>query len=754
MPYRLICIYETYAKPSIALRIEVCQEGVGKSLPPFIRKVSVSDLYKEGVSTTPQLLDLLSHAGLESQPFRIDQRLLQDRDVLSLLLQHPDSYIESQPHGSIHKASCPFELPESHSLPIGQFACGELYIDHPATWHHNIRVRLRYADTLTPFRPFFSPLPYISRDSQLFLRDKDAEVALLRSIDDLYDESSKTISLSPSDTVTLSELTKKGWTLYVANQHKQYSKIYAHAAPSGITWFSTSENADVSNFSQILLDGFLNSRNYHESDGQISLFNSKDAEKADDKFIAEQLGASSDVLRLYTDNQTLSVSDIHNIDTTLTCSLHAQLRNYQHDGVFWLQQQRLNNHGCLLADEMGLGKTIQVIAHLCCLESDSRHLVIAPTSLIYNWQHEVLRFAPYLLSHISFVSYDMLRIHLSDYTCQSFDTIIIDEAQIIKNRQTKKYQSVGQLTCRHKIILTGTPIENSIEDLWSHFMMLMPEMRTLHQRLVSIGVPAIHEVYVAISGKLLKPFILRRIKQAVLSDLPERIEKNIYIELSEAERTIYNQIHTAILQAFNAGISGRITSIALEGLLRLRQACVSPKLLPSTISGVSSAESTKLLTALDYISAFRDEHRQVLVFSQFVSALQELEAILTSEKIRFVTLYGDTRDRETPVHQFQSDPSITVFLISLKAGGVGLNLTAADRVILLDDWWNPAVEDQAMSRAHRIGQNHNVLVLRLVCKDTVEEKILLLQDQKRLTIDQFNATNDKITIDEIKKLIS
>lgn len=751
MPYRLICIYETYNAPT-TLRIEVCLEGVGKSLPPFIRKVSLNDLYNEGVPTSPQLLDLLCHAALNSQPFRIDQRFLQDRDVLSLLLHHPDSYIESQPHGSIRKAACPLTLPESHSLPTGQFACGELYIDHPHTWHRNICVRLRYADTLYPFRPIFSPLPYISRDSRLFLRDKDAEVALLRTIDDIYDEESQTISLSPSDTDTLAQLTKKGWTLYVANQHKQYSKVHTHTTPSGIVWFST-DQAPSSNFAQQLLDGFLNSRNYHESDGQISLFNSKDAEKADDKSLAEQLGAPSDVLRLYTINQPLSESDIHDIDTELTNSLHAQLRTYQRDGVLWLQQQRLNNHGCLLADEMGLGKTIQVIAHLCCLEPDARHLVIAPTSLIYNWQHEVLRFAPHLLSHISFVSYDMLRIHLSDYICQSFDTIIIDEAQIIKNRQTKKYQSVGQLTCRHKIILTGTPIENSIEELWSHFMMLMPEMRTLHQRLVSIGVPAVHEAYVAITGKLLKPFILRRTKQTVLSDLPDRIEKKIYIELSESERTIYNQVHAAILQAFSTGISGRVTSIALEGLLRLRQACVSPKLLPSTISGASSAESTKLHTALDYITAFRDERRQVLVFSQFVSALHELETILTSENIRFVTLYGDTRDRETPVHQFQTDPSITVFLISLKAGGVGLNLTAADRVILLDDWWNPAVEDQAMGRAHRIGQRRNVIVLRLICKDTVEEKILQLQDQKLQTIDLFNATADKLTLEEIKSLL-
>lgn len=754
MAYQLICIYETYAKPSTALRIEVCLDGVSKSLPPFIRKVTLSDLYKDGLTSSSELLSLLNHAGLESQPFRIKSLFLQSQEVIYLLQSHTSSYIEAQPRGSIRKAVCPLkQMLRPSTIPTGQFIGGELYIDHPATWHRQIRVRLRYADTLTSFFPRFSSLPYITRSGQLYQRDEESEIKLLNRLGESYDEGTQTLTLSPSDTTTLSELTNKGWTLYLVNQHNHYSQVYAHTTPSGIAWFSTEENENQEEFSQILLEGFLNSRNYHESDGHISLFHNKDAVKTDDKSLAEQLGATSDVIKLYTNNQTLTDSDIHLINTTITNNLQAKLRSYQREGVLWLQCQRKNNHGCLLADEMGLGKTIQVIAHLCCLDEDARHLVIAPTSLIYNWQHEVSTFAPHLMPHITFVSYDMLHIHLSEFTCQTYDTIIIDEAQIIKNRQTKKYQSVGQLRCNHKIILTGTPIENSIEEMWSHFMMLMPPMRSLHQRLVNLGVPTVHEVYVTLSSKLLKPFILRRVKQTVLTDLPERIEKTVFIEMSDAERAIYQQVHTAILQAFSTGISGRISSIALESLLRLRQACVSPKLLPNTITGASTAESTKLRTALDYITTFRDEGRQVLVFSQFVSALKEMEQLLINESIRFVTLYGDTRDRKAPVEQFQSNSSITVFLVSLKAGGVGLNLTSADRVILLDDWWNPAVEDQAMGRAHRIGQQKNVLVLRLVCKDTVEEKILQLQDQKRQTIDLFNATSDRLTIEDLKSLL-
>ena len=475
--------------------------------------------------------------------------------------------------------------------------------------------------------------------------------------------------------------------------------------------------------------------------------------KADDSSLAARLGAPADALQLYKTNEPLSESEKQLITLRLSQNLNATLYPYQREGVLWLQQQRKNDHGCLLADEMGLGKTIQVIAHLCCLNPNVRHLIIAPTSLIYNWQNEVLRFAPLLKSQLTLVSYDMLRLHLDDYIHQSFDTIIIDEAQAIKNRQTKKYQAVSQLHSRHRIILTGTPIENSIDELWSHMMILNPYIQGLYRRLQTMGLPSIAEAYTTLSAKLLKPFILRREKSQVLTDLPERTEKTVYIELSETERTIYNQVHTSILHALSTGISGRVTSIALEGLLRLRQACVSPNLLPQDISKHEPFVSTKFQTALGLIESFKDEKRQVLIFSQFKSALVEMEQLLLQASIRFVTLYGDTSDRSTPVQQFQSDSSFTAFLISLKAGGFGLNLTSADRVILLDDWWNPAVEDQAMSRAHRIGQQNNVLVLRLVCKDTVEEKILQLQDQKRFTVDQFNASNDKITLEEIKNLI-
>lgn len=753
MDYRLICIYETQDYQLPELRIEVCLDsGSGRSIAPFQRKVSLNDLFCQ--EHPSPLLPLLDHSGLRHQPFRIDARLLQNPTVISLLSDYPYTFIQPSGKGSVKKGRCPLP-PTSNvaNIPDGRLIGGELYIDNLTSWHKKIRVRVRYTDAISDFSPVYSPVPFLTHNGKLYQRDMQAETDLLISLGDAYDSSTTTLSLSDGDISRLEELIQQGWKVYVPNLSKSYLQVYAHHESSGIVWFSTDEKANDSNLAQQLLDGYLHQRNYQESDGNITLFKRQDAEKSDDKTLASQLGVPFDAQQLYAENLPLSDTDISTIDSILSSKLKATLRSYQRDGVLWLQRQRKNNHGCLLADEMGLGKTIQIIAHLCCL-NNNRHLVIAPTSLIYNWQHEVNTFAPHLLSQFVFVSYDYLRIHLDDYISESYDTIIIDEAQVIKNRQTKKYQAISQLHCLHKIILTGTPIENSIDELWSHFMMLMPPIQGLYSRLQSLGVPSVPEVYISLSSKLLKPFILRRVKQQVLTDLPERTEKTVYIELTEQERTIYRRVHATILQAFASGLSGRISSIALEGLLRLRQACVSPSLLPSSVCSDSIATpSSKLQTAIDYIEQFRSEGRQVLVFSQFVSALHEMEQFLLQRTVRFVTLYGDTRDRSTPVAQFQANPDITVFLISLKAGGVGLNLTAADRVILLDDWWNPAVEDQAMGRAHRIGQQSNVLVLRLVCKDTVEEKILQLQDQKRHTVNLFNTSTDKLSLEELKALI-
>ena len=257
-------------------------------------------------------------------------------------------------------------------------------------------------------------------------RNEQAEIELLNMLGEDYNSATATLSFKDTDTESLAELTKKGWTLYVSSPNKAAYRLYYHHESSGINWFSTDQDVDQSEFAHQLLDGYLHRRNYHEYDGHIILFKKEDATISDDKTLAQQLDASFDVRQLYADSLPLTNAEINDIKTTLTNQLHATLRPYQLDGVMWLQQQRKNNHGCLLADEMGLGKTIQIIAHLCCLGNDRQHLIIAPTSLIYNWQNEVSRFAPQLLQQLTFVSYDMLRIHLYEYLPVFYDTIRVE----------------------------------------------------------------------------------------------------------------------------------------------------------------------------------------------------------------------------------------------------------------------------------------------------------------------------------------
>jgi SNF2 family DNA or RNA helicase len=355
---------------------------------------------------------------------------------------------------------------------------------------------------------------------------------------------------------------------------------------------------------------------------------------------------------------------------------------------------------------------------------------------------------------ICVVSYELLRCNVSHYKALHIDTMVLDEAQVLKNDNTQKHKVISQLDFGHAIVMTGTPIENAVDDVWSYFYIIMPGMKAVHDRLKRMSEGETNsDSFLKISSKLLNPFILRRTKKEYLKDLPECIERNIYITLDKEEAEAYSHVRKMFGKAMTDGTSGRVTSIALEALLRLRQTCVSLNLLPSSLYKGDKRMSTKMNLALGQIRNLGKDDK-LIVFSQFVEALEELEGYLSENAVPYVSLYGKTTDRVTPVAIFQSNPEVQVFLSSIKAGGVGLNLTAADYVLLLDDWWNPAVESQAFSRAHRIGQKRTVELMRLICKDTVEEKILALQQSKQQTADVFNLSGTKLTTEELKTLLS
>lgn len=768
--YRCVCIYETYKSPvRIELRIEVCQSGNTKSLSPFVRKVDVEDLLYTCVPESRCLIPLLNQMGMVKQPFRIPEVALANEMVQTLLRKNPWNGVQVNGKGSVKKAVSVLPAPSLQRLSRGQLLNGELYITNIANWNKNIKVRLAYQDALTSFFPTYNECPYLTSAVTLLLRDPEAEKKLLLDLGANVNLELGDVTFGEYDIDKLALLAKHGWKILVAKTKGPATQVYLKQHPSGINWFTSDFNSSADDaLIEQMLNNYLQGRNYIDSKGKLSLFRAKDITQVEAEQLSESL-PSFNIKKLYGVQHSLSEAEKTDILSSVSSGVKAQLRSYQQAGVLWLAEMRKNHHGCLLADEMGLGKTLQVLSHLYSLrcQAGKPHLVIAPTSLVYNWQSEIAKFIPSWQNDVAIqlhqpdvskrlliVSYDILRLNTEAYQQLEYDTIIIDEAQIIKNRDTKKYKAIKTLKAQHHIILTGTPIENSIDDIWSHFMLLMPEMKTLYAMLSKQCQSKSDEAFLEMSRKFLKPFILRRTKQDVLKDLPELIEKTIYIEMASAERHLYDNVHKMVVQALTNGVSGRIESIALEGLLRLRQVCVSPKLIPNAIfKGVSSLISSKLQTALDYIEMFRSKQEKVLVFSQFVGALEEMERILDERKIRYEKIYGETRDRVTPIERFQKDKDTTVFLISLKAGGVGLNLTAANNVILLDDWWNPAVEDQAFARAHRIGQKQNVMVFRLICKDTVEEKVLQLQEKKRQTIDMFNSASGKLSMSELQNLL-
>ena len=453
------------------------------------------------------------------------------------------------------------------------------------------------------------------------------------------------------------------------------------------------------------------------------------------------------------------------------------LRPYQKQGVAWLHFLRANGFGGILADEMGLGKTLQTLAFFktlpnsnCQLPIDSPqtttaiphsalrtpHLIVCPTSLVFNWVAEVKKFTPELkilalhgperharfddiaASDIVVTSYALIRRDAEKYRGLEFDTVVLDEAQHIKNRQTQNAQAVKAVRAKHRIVLTGTPLENSVLDLWSIFDFLMPGyLGTAKDFRERYELPIAKEKNAEAQARLarrLRPFMLRRLKREVAADLPAKLEQVSFCELTPDQRGVYQQILEAsrkeILAAVGEQGLTKSRMLVLTTLLRLRQVCCDLRLLK--LDNVKPANASGKLDLFgELLEEVIDGGHRVLVFSQFVGMLTLLKERLAEEKIAFCYLDGSTTDRGAVVEQFQTNAAIPVFLISLKAGGVGLNLTGADTVIHFDPWWNPAVEDQATDRAHRIGQTKVVTSYKLITRDTVEDKILLLQNRKR-----------------------
>lgn len=466
------------------------------------------------------------------------------------------------------------------------------------------------------------------------------------------------------------------------------------------------------------------------------------------------------------------LSDFEDIaDTQMPVHFKGSLRDYQKAGYNWFSFLREYNFGGCLADDMGLGKTIQTLAMLQKVKEDDQlastqttSLIIMPTSLIYNWLTEAKKFTPKLkiLAHTgtnrnkdvaNFANYDIVittygitRVDVDDLKNFYFNYIILDESQNIKNPSSKSFKAVRSLKSRHKLILSGTPVENSVGDLWSQLTFLNPGL---------LGTQAFfYEEYVqAIEKKkdeekarklqsIIKPFVLRRTKEQVAAELPPKTEQIIYCNMSEDQAAYYEKTKSAyrndLLQSMDDGTFAQKQVQLLQGLTALRQLANHPVM----IDGEYDSDSGKFENVIHTLDNVLKGGHKVLVFSQFVKHLDIFKKHFESENIPFAYLDGATRNRGEIVAEFQQNSDLKVFLISIKAGGVGLNLTQADYVFILDPWWNPAVEQQAIDRTHRIGQDKKVFIYKFIAKDTVEEKILALQNRKK------SLANSLITTEE------
>ncbi|MCS7079463.1 MAG: DEAD/DEAH box helicase [Chloracidobacterium sp.] len=447
------------------------------------------------------------------------------------------------------------------------------------------------------------------------------------------------------------------------------------------------------------------------------------------------------------------------------------LRPYQREGLGWLLfLQRFGFGGCL-ADAMGLGKTAQTLALLetrrarRAAEGLPPSLVVTPRSLIFNWRQETEKFTPQMRvleytgvgrtkSLAALADYDLIlttygtlrrdALLLKDL---AFDYVILDEAQAIKNARSESAKAVRLLNCRHRLALSGTPVENHLGELWSLFEFLNPGMLSTASvfKLTATGGRTLDPDLQAVLSRALRPFILRRTKEQVARDLPAKTEQTIYCEMENAQRRAYNELRDHYRRTLLGLVSAKGIQSAklqiLEALLRLRQAACHPGLLDPTKADEPSA---KLDAFFLYLMEVLESGSKVLVFSQFTSLLALIRKRLDADGVTYEYLDGRTRNRQERVERFQSDPDCKLFLISLRAGGQGLNLTAAEYVFLLDPWWNPAVEAQAIDRAHRIGQTRPVFAYRLIVKDTVEEKVLELQATKRELADAIITADNSL----------
>ncbi|MBP87086.1 MAG: helicase SNF2 [Planctomycetaceae bacterium] len=658
---------------------------------------------------------------------------------------------------------------------------------------------------------------YDAKHERAIRRDRDAERMLLEQLSKVGARPRRTNSYFDSDVQfhrkhfvrIVRELTSAGWLIESHGQRIRQPGAFNLSVSTNVDWFELDGQVDFEGVTASLpkllaalrsgdtfirlddgsqgmlpedwLDKYGALARLAKSEGESLRFTSSQALLLD-ALLAEQDDVQLDSGFLTFRDKLSEFDGINPVQDPR--GFRGELREYQREGLGWLHFLRDFRFGGCLADDMGLGKTVQVLALLQTrrLAKQKRHkpsLVIVPKSLIFNWIEEATRFTPNLRVRdftgldrgkqlerldecdILLTTYGTLRRDIVRLKDIDFDYAILDESQAIKNRNSQAAKACRLLKANQRLAMTGTPVENHLGELWSLFEFLNPGMLGQTGAFEALAKTRQDgdDGQVALLARAIRPFILRRTKAEVLSELPEKTEQTLYCELPPEERKEYDELR----DYYRVQLATKVEEFGLnkskihvlEALLRLRQAACHPGLLDKSKQMEPSAKLEALLEHLDEVQA---ERHKALVFSQFTSLLAIVRKHLDEREVTYEYLDGKTRKRGEKVKRFQEDPDCPLFLISLKAGGHGLNLTAADYVFILDPWWNPAVEAQAIDRAHRIGQTRHVFAYRLIARNTVEEKIVELQKSKRDLADAIITGNDslirRLTADDLQLLLS
>ena len=615
---------------------------------------------------------------------------------------------------------------------------------------------------LMPFE--YSAIPCKNEDGSLFLRDQGKERALVEvlSSHSTIIASDGSFSIAYAEFGKLAKSLSQNFRFLTAKQHsiKSYS---SRLSSSGLKWFGDLDEATSAD----LVDAYLTGRKYVAVGDTIVVAASNEIANATKCAIKasalKDTHAENALYHLIEDLQRLD--SIHKlIDGNewipRKTTLKAELKPYQITGVRWIRALKKLKLGGILADEMGLGKTVQLLGACAddMLMSKKPSLIIAPASVVSNWCNEIRKFVPALSDRIvldavlikegslCLLSYEKARNQSEILGKMMFGHLIVDEGQKIKNADTISYQALIGLSADFRMVLTGTPIENCIQELWNHVGFIDPttigslaELAKRYTALESI------EKRNKLSLMLLSPFVLSRKKKDVLQHMPTLTEEVVRCKMGDGQRLLYEKIRKSFLLALKKGKTVSVPSLALEALLRLRECCCHPSILPIELNSRHIDESAKFSWVAGFIEERKARGEKTLIFSQFVTVLDLLQRQIKGQGITCYGLTGTTQHRQKLIDTFNADSGPSVFLCSIKAGGFGINLTAANYVVLMDPWWNPAVEQQAYARAHRIGQKRDVMVYKLICVDSVEEKVLQLQEQKRILSEGIGVGNMKVS---------